>query len=97
MRILFSAAIVLWLGAAQADAMDCGKAATVVETAICADQSLLAADDEMAAAYGEVRALSTPAERKMLALSQRGFIAEREKQCGTGSPSEITIKTLRCS
>ncbi len=89
MRIPVSVGAALFIGAAPAAAMDCGKAETVVETAICADQDLLAADDAMAAAYREVRTLSTSAEKKMLALSQRSFIAERETQCGTGSAPEI--------
>jgi uncharacterized protein len=64
-----------------AAAFDCGKAATQVEKAICADPDLKAKDDEMSSLYADVRRLSTEAERKMLARSQKKWIAEREANC----------------
>ena len=65
----------------EAQAFDCAKASTEVETAICADPDLKALDDAMSTAYGEVRAASSSAERKMLALSQKRWLANRESQC----------------
>ncbi|MBL8906385.1 MAG: DUF1311 domain-containing protein [Rhizobiales bacterium] len=62
-------------------ALDCGKAATAVETAICADPDLRAAEDRLDAAYGEVRRLSSDGERTMLVRAQRHWLAEREANC----------------
>lgn len=69
------------LAAGPVAAMDCTKASTTVEKAICADPDLLAIDEAMAKAYGEVRKLSTAPERKMLLEAQRTWIAERESEC----------------
>lgn len=75
------AAATLMLACGPALALDCGKARTPVETAICASPALAALDDAMATAYGEVRALSTAAERRMLTRAQKKWIGEREANC----------------
>lgn len=62
-------------------AFDCGKAKTAVEKAICATPALKSLDDELSAAYAEVKAAFPPAEQKMLVRSQRRWIARRES-CG---------------
>jgi uncharacterized protein len=72
-------------------AFDCGKARSTVEKAICANPSLMASDDRMAALYAEVRDLSTAAEQKMLARSQRAWIADRESACGSASAQDIGL------
>ena len=64
-----------------AAAFNCGKAATAVEKSICAAPGLKAMDDRMSSLYAEVRGLSSAAERKMLARSQKQWIAEREANC----------------
>lgn len=76
-------------GPSPALALECGKAATKVEKAICADANLLEADAEMAKAYASVREVSTAAERKMLALSQRRWIERRENFCAYGEEAEL--------
>jgi uncharacterized protein len=77
MRTTLAAIIFLTL-ATPAFAFDCAKATTDVEKAICADPQLKTLDDQLAAAYAAVKSASTPAEQKMLARSQKRWIAERE-------------------
>lgn len=78
-----------------ASAFDCGKAATAVEKSICGDPQLKRLDDQLADAYAAVKAASTPAEQKMLARSQRRWIAEREycKGADQGVAACVTDKT----
>jgi uncharacterized protein len=79
--------------ATPASAFDCTKAASTVEKAICADPELRILDDDMAAAYAEVRKLSTSDERAMLAVSQRNWIASRESCPASESGIVACIKT----
>jgi uncharacterized protein YecT (DUF1311 family) len=74
-------AVLALLPSSAAQAFDCAKAATGVEKAICASPELKRQDDAMSASYAAARAASKPAERKMLALSQKRWIAQREAQC----------------
>ena len=67
---------------APAIAVDCARSATKVEKAICFDRDLGAADTDMANAYAAVRDASNPSEKKMLVLSQRRWIEQREIYCG---------------
>jgi uncharacterized protein YecT (DUF1311 family) len=76
--------------AGEAQAFDCSKAATTVEAAICGDAALKAADDAMSAAYADLRALSSPAERKGLAISQKTWLAERERDCVEADKANAT-------
>ena len=66
----------------QAHAFDCAKAKTGVEKAICADPALKKIDDDLAAAYGAVKAGLAEAEQKMMTISQKRWIARREG-CGS--------------
>lgn len=84
-KISLGALFATALAATPALAFDCGKAATAVEKAICADPQLKRLDDELADAYAAVKAASTPAEQKMLARSQKRWIAEREYCSGGDS------------
>jgi uncharacterized protein YecT (DUF1311 family) len=61
-----------------AHAIDCSKASSQVEKAICASPEAHAADDAMAAAYTALRSIMKPTEQKALAASQGQFIAGRE-------------------
>jgi uncharacterized protein len=79
--------MVLPVLASGAQAFDCGKAATPVEKTICANPALKAKDDALGALYAEVKGLSTPAERKMLAVAQKAWIGEREEACA--SPGDM--------
>jgi len=67
--------------ASPALALDCGKAATAVEIAICADPELKAAEGNLEAAYAEVGRLSREDERTMLVRAQRHWLSEREADC----------------
>lgn len=64
--------------ASPASAFDCSKASTAVEKTICADPQLNRLDGQLSDAYAAVKAASTPAAQKMLARSQKRWIAERE-------------------
>ncbi len=77
---IWVSAAMLW-GITPAFAFDCAKSTTKVEKAICADRSLGAADADMTAAYEAVRDASDPVEKKMLVLSQKRWIDDRENSC----------------
>jgi len=81
--------LILLLLAAPASAFDCGKAKTRIEKTICANPQLKAADDAMAEAYGDAKALSTDAEKKMLARSQKRWIASRDEACNEQAQAEL--------
>lgn len=89
------AIILLSLSVTPAFAFDCGKAATDVEKAICADPQLKRLDGQLADAYAAVKAASTPQEQKMLARSQKRWIAEREYCSGddAGVAACVAAKT----
>ena len=76
-------------------AFDCTKAATAVEKAICADPQLKRLDGQLSDAYAAVKAASTPQEQKMLARSQKRWIAEREYCSGDdkGTSTCVAQKT----
>jgi uncharacterized protein YecT (DUF1311 family) len=76
-------------GATLAHAFDCSRAATKVEKAICGSTDLTTADADMAKAYVSVREASTAAEKKLLALSQRRWIEQRENACAYGENAEL--------
>jgi uncharacterized protein YecT (DUF1311 family) len=85
----------LFLLATPALAFDCSQASTAVEKAICADPQLKRLDGQLSDAYAAVKAASSPAEQKMLARSQKRWIAEREYCSGddTGVDACIAQKT----
>jgi uncharacterized protein YecT (DUF1311 family) len=70
-------------------AFDCSKATTKIEKAICADANLKSADAEMTKVYADLRDASSPAERKMLSLSQRRWIDQRENACAYADDTEL--------
>ena len=76
--------------AAPALAFDCAKSTTKVEKAICADRSLGLADADMTNAYVAARDASNPSEKKMLVLSQRRWIDQRENACAYAEETELT-------
>ncbi len=86
-RLLLTTICVLGLSPS-AMAFDCGKASTPVEKTICGDPALKAKDDALGGLYAEVKAASTPDERKMLAVAQRAWIAEREDACSNPGDTE---------
>ena len=95
MRALTVSLVLLTLSATSASAFDCSQASTAVEKAICADPQLKRLDAQLSDAYAAVKAASTPQEQKMLARSQKRWIAEREYCSGddTGVAACIAGKT----
>lgn len=71
----------LFLAPATAQALDCGKAATIIEKAICADAKVKAVDDAMSKAYARLWKQYDKAERKALAALQLKWLKKREESC----------------
>jgi uncharacterized protein len=95
MRTCLAAFVLLTFISTSALAFDCSKASTDVEKAICADPQLKRLDGQLGDAYAAVKAVSAPQEQKMLARSQKRWIAEREYCSGddTGISACIAQKT----
>jgi uncharacterized protein YecT (DUF1311 family) len=79
------------LAAGPAQAMDCGRAATEAEKAICASPSARAADDGMARAYVALRATLDAGQRAGLLASQGQWIARREQTCADAPAERLGI------
>jgi uncharacterized protein YecT (DUF1311 family) len=69
------------LSATPALALDCSKAKTQVDKAICADPAAAAADRSMEDAYGRLAAGLSPDEKKALLASQRAWLKLRGNTC----------------
>lgn len=84
MRSLLLAAAALLALSSPALALDCGKASTKLEHAICGDKRLKAADAAMGQAYSQIlKAAAGDAEiRDMLVGSQRRWLAARDEALG---------------
>lgn len=83
MRRRAAASALAWLclvSAAGAGGIDCSKARTPVEKAICADAALLALDTELSNYYLDTMGQSQDPEK--IYMSQRAWLKERET-CGT--------------
>lgn len=75
---LGAGAFLLMCVAQPAQAIDCGKAQTAVEKAICVDPALKLLDDALGKGYSKLKVELRPAEREMLVQSQRRWISSRE-------------------
>ena len=73
-------------GPARAAGIDCTRAATPVERAICADPGLKALDARLAKSFLRQRSARQGAERKTLLQDQRGWLAARDTRCPTAAP-----------
>jgi uncharacterized protein YecT (DUF1311 family) len=62
-------------------AMDCQKAASPLEKAICADPAASAADQAMDKAWSPLYGRSSEAEKKQLLQSQRAWLKQRASSC----------------
>jgi uncharacterized protein YecT (DUF1311 family) len=62
-------------------AMDCGKATSPTDKAICADPAASAADEAMAAAYASLYGNSSETDKKKLLQSQRTWLKLRTSEC----------------
>lgn len=74
-------AAILTLMISPAFAIDCNRAKSDVEHAICGDAQALAADRELGAAYDRLRSSLSDDERAGLRQSQLEWLAEREGRC----------------
>jgi uncharacterized protein YecT (DUF1311 family) len=99
MRSLQLAAAALLAFATPAHALDCGKASTRLERAICGDTRLKAADAAMGQAYaGILKDAGGDAEiRAMLVASQRRWVAARDEALGNPDswPEDADPETWR--
>jgi uncharacterized protein YecT (DUF1311 family) len=81
-----------------AAAFDCAKAGTAVEKAICQDPAAKRLDDELGTVYGQLRGTLAEPEQKMLAMSQKRWIARREfcsaQEDVTSCARELTAERL---
>lgn len=93
-KTCLSAALLLSLSAAPALAFDCTKAKTAVEKAICADPALKKIDDDLATAYGAVKASLDEAAQKMMVISQKRWIARREGCGSDGQNPAACVKDM---
>lgn len=84
------AAFVCALNAAPALALDCGKATTPIENAICADPAAAAADDAMTKAYQHLDAKLSGPDKAALLTSQRRWLKRRDDLCAGRNAVEIS-------
>lgn len=90
MRAVFLAALALAAATPSlAAGIDCGKAQSPVEKAICAEPKLKAADDAMSAAYERLRGEADVGGKEALQVSQRRWISQREG-CADPDAADIT-------
>ena len=81
--------IFLWfvLTAAKGFALDCGRAVTPVEQAICKQPDLAHLDAELNDVYERLRPKLTVKARSVGTAQQRAWMAERNRICGDGDAS----------
>ncbi|WP_192558749.1 lysozyme inhibitor LprI family protein [Pseudomonas allokribbensis] len=77
-RYIVSACALLFFQQAQASGMDCTKAVSVVENAICADKSLYELDVQMGSAYRKLMK-ATPQAQAELKSAQRQWLKVRDE------------------
>ncbi|CAB3915315.1 lysozyme inhibitor LprI family protein [Achromobacter deleyi] len=70
-------ALAAFAAPAAAAGMDCGRARTPAEIAICADPGLYALDAELGTTYGKLRA-AQPQQADALRQTQRGWLKQRD-------------------
>lgn len=69
-------------------ALDCSKASSAEDKAICTDPQALAADDAMVKAYQALAARLADSDRKMLLQSQRAWLKTRTNSCSDKKGAE---------
>lgn len=74
--------------------LDCRKARTAVDVAICADANLKRLDEELANNYQSIRKLLVPGGLKPFMDRQRAWVSERNKQCSEGQRDCLVKKYL---
>ena len=77
----FSAIAVMALCVTPASALNCARASTASEKAICADPAALAADADLGKAYGALLASAPAAQRATIVAAQVRWIERRDGAC----------------
>jgi len=85
-RLVPIVAALLFAGLVPAWALDCARARSPSDKAICASPEARAADDAMVAAYGSLRAGLSPAGRDALLRAQRNWLKRRGYACQDDAP-----------
>jgi uncharacterized protein YecT (DUF1311 family) len=83
LRLTLFAPLAVASGACPAMALDCAKATTPIEKAICADPIAAAADDSMSKAYDALAARLAAPDKAALLISQRRWLKSRANRCPT--------------
>jgi uncharacterized protein YecT (DUF1311 family) len=98
-RLTIFPCIAVGLGIGPAMALDCAKATTPVEKAICADPAAAGADESMTKAYDLLAARLSAPEKTTLLISQRRWLKRRADACpadnGDAMASCLTDETER--
>lgn len=90
LRIVASAAVLLWSAAAGAQpSFDCAKDSNVVERTICSSDRLATADRELASLYRALAGKLSGAAKEHLLKDQVHWIESRSKAC-TGETEAVT-------
>ncbi|HEY0104475.1 MAG TPA: lysozyme inhibitor LprI family protein [Rhizomicrobium sp.] len=81
---------------APAPSFDCAKAATGIETAVCADAALARLDRQVAEAWqSAMRNAYEPAAQAKLRQEQRDWLARRNAACRGPAPGACLVKVYR--
>lgn len=80
-----------------AASFDCAKAATKVESAICADPVLSKRDDDLQRVFHASRSTLAEQDVPQLVAEQKKWIAERDRTCGAVSSAADATDCLRKS
>ena len=98
LRLTLFAPLAVASGACPAMALDCAKATTPIEKAICADPIAAAADEAMSKAYDALAARLAAPDKAALLISQRRWLKNRADTCsadeGAVEAACLTDRTL---
>ena len=81
LRLTLFALLAVASGACPAMALDCARATTPIEKAICADPIAAAADDSLSKAYDALAARLAAPDKAALLISQRRWLKSRADTC----------------
>jgi uncharacterized protein YecT (DUF1311 family) len=78
----------------------CAQARRADEQAICSDAALARSDRQLAEAFGKLLAATAVPQREALRREQRGWVAQRAKQCNAAADTRLTdanrAQLVRC-
>lgn len=88
-------AVLLAVAVAQASGVDCSKANTPQERAICASPALQASDEQMASAYRELLNAATSQMKDAVRNDQRAWLRGVARRCNT-NPEQTEAELTKC-